>query len=190
MGRNIKRNKKFVNLKNKHIFVLNNIHMNKLITFLLLFTCFSSYAGTEKTYFYDCSYEKDSIIKMIQKWQNLTELKLETKTNESFTFYFESEATYLQKKKITPYGFYQFRVQILFKDGKIKFRSYDFIHKTSSQYLCSGGDLESQVSLCSEDQITIDMWSEFKKQAKEKSEGFIQNFEVFLKENFGEPNKF
>lgn len=164
--------------------------MKNIIALLISFTFFNCYAGPEKVYFYDCSYTKDSIVKILQKWPLLNEVKMEAKTNESFTFYFESEATFLQKKKLIPYGFYQFRIQIIFKDGKIKMRSYDFTHKTNSQYLCSGGDLESEKSQCSEDQISSDMWNEFKKQSKDKSDSFIQNFEIFLKENFGEPNKF
>ena len=51
-----------------------------------------------------------------------TAINKKIQTADYDTFYFESEATFLQKKKLTPYGFYQFRIQIIFKDGKIKTR--------------------------------------------------------------------
>ena len=164
--------------------------MRKLITAVLIFVTVNLFAGTEKTYFYDCSIEKDSISKVVQNWTITTDLRTENKNSEVITLLYENESTYLQKKKVTPYGTYQFRIQIFIKDGKLKLRSYDFTHKTNSQYLCSGGDLESPNSSCTEDQINSVMWQEFQKQSKDKAESFIQSFEIFLKESLGEPNKF
>lgn len=167
--------------------------MKKLSIILLMLICIVGYSQslqTEKLNFYSCEIKSDSIEKVIKSWSESTDLELVSNEVGKVKYRWVGESIYTEKKKIKPFGFYSFDLTLLFKDGRVKFILDNFVHFSQSQYICAGGDLNSPIPNCSSDIITPEMWSEFKKNANQKSSELLKSSEEFINSKVGVPNIF
>jgi hypothetical protein len=167
--------------------------MKKLSFILLMLICIVGHSQslqTEKLNFYNCEIKSDSIEKVIKSWSETTDLKVVSSESGKIKYRWTGESIYTEKKKIKPFGFYSFDMTLLFKCGKVKFTLDNFQHFSQSQYICAGGDLTSIVPNCSSDIITPEMWSEFKKNANQKSSEILTSSEEFINSKIGIPNIF
>lgn len=162
-----------------------------LITLTLTLNVFSQTLSTEKVNFYDCNLTSNIISSKIDDWlidnKDLTIIFIDS---NYIKLNYTGESVYTKKKELLPYGKYSFDLEIFWKDSKVKIKLNNFSHISFSQYLCSGGNLENETPDCSDNDISQSMWVEFKKLSSEKSKDIFSELEVYLLEEFGNPNQF